>query len=259
MMKKFVFDAKVVSNRSLGYGHYLLECESPPEFNSSAGQFLQLYLGEGRQFLRRPFSLFEQAGRIFKILYKVRGSITAQLSQVPKGGLLNFIGPLGNEFPLPESRSVVLISGGTGFAPLYFLLRSKLRAKNYKLRFLIATQGEEAKIFGQFAKESGAEVSIVSEDGSVGRKGNVLVLLEQISKESLQEEVIFSAGPLQMLKKVYSFSERQRIKSFFSLEAHFACGLGFCWGCCIRSKQGPLRVCKDGPVFEGDLLIWEKI
>jgi dihydroorotate dehydrogenase electron transfer subunit len=258
-MKSLIFDAKVVSNRSLGYGHYLLECESPAELNSSAGQFLQLYLGEGRQFLRRPFSLFEQSGRILKILYKIRGSITAQLSQVQKGELLNFIGPLGNEFPLPECRDVVLISGGTGFAPLYFLAKSKLRTKKYKLRFLIAAQGKEAKIFGQFAEELGAEVSVATEDGSVGRKGNVLVLLDQLSKESLQEEVIFSAGPLQMLKKIYSFSERQKMKSFFSLEAHFACGLGFCWGCCIGSKKGPLRVCKDGPVFEGDSIIWEKI
>jgi dihydroorotate dehydrogenase electron transfer subunit len=37
------------------------------------------------------------------------------------------------------------------------------------------------------------------------------------------------------------------------------CGHGVCYGCTIRTKKGLKQVCKDGPVFGLDDIIWEKL
>ena len=34
------------------------------------------------------------------------------------------------------------------------------------------------------------------------------------------------------------------------------CGFGACMGCSILTKKGSRRVCKDGPVFDKEDLLW---
>ena len=36
------------------------------------------------------------------------------------------------------------------------------------------------------------------------------------------------------------------------------CGAGACLGCTVRTKEGNRRVCKDGPVFNAEILEFEK-
>ena len=42
----------------------------------------------------------------------------------------------------------------------------------------------------------------------------------------------------------------------FSFEARMACGFGACVGCTIQTEAGPRRVCKDGPVFRKEDILW---
>jgi dihydroorotate dehydrogenase electron transfer subunit len=38
-----------------------------------------------------------------------------------------------------------------------------------------------------------------------------------------------------------------------------ACGMGVCYGCTIRTKQGLKQVCHNGPVFGFDNVLWEEL
>lgn len=42
----------------------------------------------------------------------------------------------------------------------------------------------------------------------------------------------------------------------FSFEARMGCGFGACMGCSMETKSGAKRVCKDGPVFEREEILW---
>lgn len=44
---------------------------------------------------------------------------------------------------------------------------------------------------------------------------------------------------------------------FYSLEAHMACGIGACLGCTVHTTNGLKRVCKDGPIFEKNEVIFD--
>jgi len=55
-------------------------------------------------------------------------------------------------------------------------------------------------------------------------------------------------------------SEESKLKKCqVSLEVRMGCGIGACYGCTIRTKDGLKQVCYDGPVFELDDIIWEEV
>jgi dihydroorotate dehydrogenase electron transfer subunit len=59
-----------------------------------------------------------------------------------------------------------------------------------------------------------------------------------------------------MLKAVAQIASENKIPAQLSLEEHMACGIGACLGCVVATKTGYKSVCKDGPVFSSEELIW---
>ena len=73
--------------------------------------------------------------------------------------------------------------------------------------------------------------------------------------EPADPRYIFACGPLPMLKAVYKKSGCPTGQ--YSLEERMACGFGACMGCSMETRFGPKRVCKDGPIFLKEELLWE--
>ena len=70
---------------------------------------------------------------------------------------------------------------------------------------------------------------------------------------NLPHTSFYACGPLPMLKAV---CEKSIAPGEVSLDARMGCGFGACMGCTIQTRQGPKRVCKDGPVFRKEALLW---
>ena len=62
-----------------------------------------------------------------------------------------------------------------------------------------------------------------------------------------------------MLKKIAQLSLRYKIPCYVSLEQMMGCGIGACLGCIIKGQDGYLRVCRDGPVFDAQQILWEDL
>jgi len=43
-----------------------------------------------------------------------------------------------------------------------------------------------------------------------------------------------------------------------SLEVRMGCGLGVCYGCTVKTKNGLKQVCQDGPVFDLEDILWDE-
>ncbi|MDO9573133.1 MAG: dihydroorotate dehydrogenase electron transfer subunit, partial [Candidatus Omnitrophota bacterium] len=108
---------------------------------------------------------------------------------------------------------------------------------------------------GKEFKELGCAVKFSTDDGSLGFSGRVTDLLKAVLAQGLSSK-IFACGPAPMLKAVTRIACENNIDSQLSLEEHMACGIGACLGCVVSTKSGYKRVCKDGPVFSGQELIW---
>lgn len=105
----------------------------------------------------------------------------------------------------------------------------------------------------------GSEVFISTDDGSFGKKGTVIDLLKE---QKAKGEMIYSCGPKPMLKAISNFARENNIKAQISLEERMACGIGTCVGCVVKIKNKNgweyKKVCKDGPVFPSEEVLWDE-
>ncbi len=285
MGKTLQVRAKVLSNKNIksNYWHMCLDTGKVSLF-CLPGQFISIKLGDNSQFLlRRPFGIHKACGNSIEILYEVLGEGTRILSGEKSGDILDIIGPLGNGFAYPrlplaspqgEQAGVIrypliLVAGGMGVAPLVFLaerlaysVERRACRKNKRLKLsatvLIGSRVKEGILCEKEFKNLGYDVKITTDDGSVGFKGRVTELLENLlnAKRSTLNAIIYACGPKPMLREVARVCSQSKISAQLSLEAHMACGIGVCLGCVINTSDGFKRVCKDGPVFKAQEIIW---
>jgi dihydroorotate dehydrogenase electron transfer subunit len=214
------------------------------------GQFVMASCGE-ECLLPRPLSIHQVNDKGIALLFQVVGKGTAWLSQRQAGDNVDIFGPLGNGFSInSDSKNLLLVAGGIGIAPLYFLAQEALERK-YSVTLLYGTADRKRY-------STSPQIKLVSaiEDGTVGYKGKVTDLLPQYIDWSDQ---IFACGPLPMYKEMTKMPEPKDKPVQISLEVRMACGLGVCYGCTVRTKTGLKQVCTDGPVFGLDDILWDEL
>ncbi len=207
--------------------------------------------------LRRPLGIHSAGAGRLSMLYEVVGRGTEILSQRKAGERLNIIGPLGNSFDtglLTSGTRPVLVAGGMGVAPLVFLAQ-KLNAHT-PLALIGARTGKDVLCTGEFSA-CGCRVRVSSDDGTRGFKGRVTGLFKKITRDSRgKKSIVYACGPRPMLQELSVLCQQQNIRLQVSLEAHMACGIGACLGCIVETRAGYRRVCKDGPVFNAEEVVW---
>ena len=221
------------------------------------GQFVEVKVeGSERTFLRRPISInyVDKANNELWLLIQTVGDGTRKLATLKEGDKLNLLFPLGNGFSDvgKEGEEVLLIGGGVGVAPL--LEYGKwLKERGAKPTFLLGARSKadllELELFRQFG-----EVFITTEDGSEGEKGFV-TQHSVLSNRSFDR--ISVCGPKPMMVAVAKYAKKNNVKCEVSLENMMACGLGACLCCVEKTVKGNVCVCKEGPVFDVNLLSWD--
>jgi dihydroorotate dehydrogenase electron transfer subunit len=256
----------IAFNKMIAQNIYLMGFRSKKmALISKPGQFLMIHLA-GTQMdplLARPFSIHSiKNNNILVILYKTVGKGTSLLSLLKEGDAISVIGPLGNGFPLPGKNQIpLLVAGGMGIAPLFFLSQLLINMKKYELKmFLGFSTSEEIVLFNEL-KSLGLDLSIATNDGSYGKKGLVTDMLDQyLEKNSRIKPTIYACGPVNMLKKVSLRAISLNLTCYVSLESHMACGLGLCQGCAIKANNTSDKpyyyVCQDGPIFLAEMIDW---
>ncbi|MEM2978149.1 MAG: dihydroorotate dehydrogenase electron transfer subunit [Candidatus Hadarchaeales archaeon] len=210
------------------------------------GQFVMVWL-PGKEEV--PMSVSGWDGKRLRISVARMGETTSRLQEIRRGRCLGMKGPLGRGFRLGKGPHL-LVGGGTGMAPLIFACR-RLRERGVDVKVLVGAKTNSELLFVSEAKRTGAEVEVATEDGSGGEKGMVTDLLErELPKRPWK---VLACGPEEMLVKVVEECMRRRRKVQVSLERHMRCGLGVC-GSCVLDPVG-WRVCTEGPVFDGRLLL----
>ncbi len=250
--------AKIISNEKVRKNYRLLKLACPEIAKKAGpGQFVEIRVSDGAEpLLRRPISIHDADKTRINLLYEIIGMGTQMLSEKTRGNSLDIIGPLGNGFTYgrPDKKyGIILVAGGMGVAPLVFLAR---RLRTLKPLVLIGARTKTQIVCAEEFKRLGCSVKIATDDGSTGFKGKVTVLLESCLAAGGKFSQIFACGPSPMLKAVSCISRQGHIGSQLSLEEHMACGIGACLGCVVNTKNGYKRVCKEGPVFKGEELIW---
>lgn len=256
-MKKYQLDLKVISNVPVSDDTFMLDMTgSRPLPDVIPGQFAELLVeGSSSTFLRRPISIHDvdKEENVVRFLIRRAGNGTETLSKIKAGGVVNVILPLGNGFDYGKGlSSPLLVGGGVGIAPL-LLLGKSMRADGIEPTFLFGGRKKDNLLrMPEFEKLG--KVFTTTEDGSHGIKG--FVTDHSILKDK-QFDYIFACGPTPMMKAVARYAASTGTACQVSLEHKMACGIGACLCCVEQTNQGNVCVCKEGPVFTTDKLLWQ--
>lgn len=253
---------KVLEHEDIGAGYRSLALAAPAICaEAQPGQFVHVKVPALEpSALRRPFSIFNAdaaSGRL-ELLYKTVGRGTLALNAVKPGDAVNVMGPLGHGFPTTCAGVPLLVGGGFGVAPLYFLARM-LKASGAEPKLFVGGRTKADLLALDRFAELGVEVFTATNDGSAGVQGLVTDPLDdemiRLKGEGKAFE-LFACGPDPMLKAVALRATGSGSKGWISMDRHMICGVGACYACIQKTVRGNSRCCIEGPIFRAEDLVW---
>jgi dihydroorotate dehydrogenase electron transfer subunit len=263
-------EAPVVRMEDLGSEYFRLGLDAPAQAaRTRPGHFFMLGAPAAGlahdPLLNRPISALDVKpgpdGAPAEILFLVKkvGRGTRLMGRLRPGDRLLCHGPLGRPFPDPPAGSrLVLVGGGVGIAPLFCCAREWGRTAEVTLFYGGRTAGE-LPLAGAFGETGIRATRLVTEDGSLGGAGLVTAPLADFLNQNAAD-LIYTCGPNPMMEAVFRIAAAKDIPVWVSMENRMGCGLGACLGCAIPvlTEEGTamLRVCREGPVFDGRSIAW---
>jgi len=210
------------------------------------------------------------------ILFKVAGKGTLWLSQRKAGEKIDILGPLGKGFAIaPNSEKLLLVAGGIGLAPLVSLMQQT--SAQHQITLIHGARTTAQLCYDNYQPPAIGHQTVqfvpVTEDGSAGQKGKATDVLPEHLDWADQ---VYACGPVDMYKAMALTLNSSPLKGEdkgedekpislklkqcqVSLEVRMGCGFGACYCCTINTKKGLRHVCRDGPVFELDDIIWQEV
>lgn len=256
-MKKYVLDLTVSAVERINEKYVLIRlADDKPLPDMLPGQFVEVRVDNSpTTFLRRPISIsfVDRSRNELWLLVAAIGDGTRAMASLAVGSRLNCLLPLGNGFTMPSSASerVLLVGGGVGVAPLLYM-GAEMRRCGCEPTFLLgARRSADLLLFDHFRRYG--RVFVTTEDGSAGERGFVT---NHSVLQSEHFDRIQTCGPKPMMVAVARYAAAAGIDCEASLENMMACGVGACLCCVEKTTEGNLCVCKEGPVFNINKLLW---
>lgn len=249
--------ALVLAHERLGDRYMSLTLDAPViAASAQPGQFVMLTAArsdENAPALPRPMAVYSRdpdAGTI-EILYGVIGEGTQRLATFAPGEQMFVVGPLGRCFELTGARSVLLVGRGIGTCSLTTVAEEGERL-GVETIAVTSARTKDAVIAADFYRARGAKAvyEVTDEDGSSSPDSLFDVLTADW--DGAPPDAIMTCGSDRLTRLCERLAARWGARLQVSVEAHMACGLGYCHGCASGARsegdESPL-ICHDGPVF----------
>ena len=245
-MQKLLF--RIDGNESVAKDIFSLRLSADIPVAVHSGQFVDIAL-DGF-YLRRPISVCDCDSEGLTLVYKTVGEGTRQLSRMKVGAKLDLLIGLGHGFSTDACKSAALLAGGgLGAAPLHLLCK-ELLAQGKAVTLALGFNTADDIVLVEEYKKLGVTPLLATMDGSVGTRGFVT---DAIAAAKPQYDFFYTCGPMKMMQAVCS---QLNCAGEASLEERMGCGAGYCYGCSCHTTVGTKRICKDGPVFRKEEIIW---
>jgi len=225
--------AKIIYNKKLSDEYYLMKIEQ--ENDAKMGQFCMLRAWDKDPLLSRPISIFDRDSTSYTFLYRVIGKGTRIMSRLKSGDDIECLGPYGNSFPYVKGK-IAIVGGGIGIAPLYYSAKELSKDSKNEVHIYFSLRGKEI---------------LRDELSNVSHK-LILKTNERVTGivDADEYDYIFTCGPDGLMRDVYRNSIGKKAIVYVSLERRMTCGMGICYVCTCKTKNGNKLTCKDGPVFK---------
>ena len=208
-----------------------------------SGQFFMIWIPGVDEI---PMSVSYITKNVKGITFRKVGDATKALFNLKEGGKIGIRGPYGNGFKF-NGKKILFVGGGTGIAMMVSAVEQATK-KNISATVILGAKSKKELFFEDRIKKYGVEVHITTDDGSQGHKGFATYLAEKLISKN-KYDLVLTCGPEIMMKKLFEICGNIPFQA--SLERYMKCGIGICGQCAVGKG---LRVCEEGPVFDGKTL-----
>ena len=241
---------KILDKKRINSQVTFMEIKAPHVVeNARPGQFIVIKIDEKGE--RIPLTILDKDKKngTISIMFQEVGKTTTQLATLEAGNaVMDIIGPLGHPTHVEEIGRVICGGGGVGTAEIYPIAKAFKEAGN-EIISIIGARNKELLLLCDEMKAISSQFYITTDDGGAGRKGFVTdVLKELLEKGSFN--LVYSVGPILMMRAVAVVTKKYNIKTIVSLSANMVDATGMC-GTCRVTVGGKTRfTCVDGPDFD---------
>ena len=219
------------------------------------GQFIILRVDAEGERIPLTVAGTDSAAGTVKIIFQIVGATTKKLDTLEEGGFIqDFVGPLGEPTRTEGIKKVCIVGGGVGCA-IALPVAEEFRRLGAEVVSVIGFRSKDLLILEDEFKACSDRLTVMTDDGSYGRHGNVTVPLKEMLEAGEKFDMIITIGPLIMMKFVTLTAKPYGIPVTVSMNPIMIDGTGMCGGCRLTLNRDGQRItkfaCVDGPDFNG--------
>lgn len=238
--------AKILKNEKIAPSVYQMTLRCDTSWVKQSGQFVDVTIVPKK--LKRPISITSWKEDMLVLTYKVVGEGTQLLSERTHGTIELLTG-CGNGFDLEKfDHELLVVGGGIGCAPCIGVIQ-EAKKRNLKVKVIFGFRSEEEAYFRKELDDFNVEYVFAYDN----QNENVITKMKEMKWDHIP---FATCGPTRMMQALASQNDAFGL---VSLETRMGCGFGACMGCSLEVKSGMKRICKEGPVFEKEDVIWENL
>ena len=247
---------KILHKRSLNPTVTLMDIEAPYVARKALpGQFIILRVDEEGERIPLTVAGYDREAGSVRINFQIVGATTKKLDHLKEGDCLHdFVGPLGCPTKIDGLKNVCIVGGGVGCA-IALPIAQELHERGCRVTSVIGFRSKDLLILEDEFKAASDSLTVMTDDGSYGRQGNVCVPLNEMFAAGERFDEVITIGPLIMMKFVVAATRPTGIPCTVSMNPIMIDGTGMCGGCRLTLHEDGKAVtkfaCVDGPDFDG--------
>jgi len=225
---------------------------------AQAGQFIILRVDENGERIPLTVAGFDREKGSVRIIFQIVGATTAKLNQKNEGDYIaDFVGPLGKATKVEGLKKVCIVGGGVGCA-IALPVAQRLKSMGCEVHSIIGFRNKDLVILEEEFKTASTKLTIMTDDGSYGKKGLVTEPLKTALENGEEYDEVITIGPLIMMKFVVATTKPFNVKTTVSMNPIMIDGTGMCGGCRLTVGGETKFACVDGPDFDGFLVDFDQ-